>query len=160
MTPEITSVHREVLDHLLEEGSETLGVIPAALAGHYPHGSDEADMAIDWVSPFPVFAHPADPDRLLIGVHTDHGWTLVALDHIAHLFCEHPICGAVFDRRLRELTKIPADGALFAARDVQTSWSAAPLPYVVHIDDHQASETNAWTGALTDHTELTCHWAG
>ncbi|MFD0366311.1 hypothetical protein ACFQZZ_33165 [Nocardia sp. GCM10030253] len=159
MKPEITPAHREALDHLLEEGSETLGVIPSALAGHYPPGSDQADMSIDWGSPFPVFAHPADPDRLLIGVFTDHGWTLVALDHIAHLFCEHPVCGAVIDQRLRELTEIPSDASLFATQDVQTSWCDAPLPYVVHIDDHQAAAAKGWNGTLTDHTEITCWWA-
>lgn len=98
----------------------TLGVVPAALAGHHRHGSQESDLHIDWIQPFPVFAHPADAARLLVGVDTDSGWILVALDHIAHRYCDHPVCGAVFERRLDELTAIPGDGALFGACEVAT----------------------------------------
>lgn len=159
MAPTITITHHEILEHLLEDDSSTLGIVPSAAAGHYPHGSELADMPIDWVSPFPVFTHPADPDRLLVGVYTDHGWTLVALDHIAHIDCDHPVCGAVIDQRLSELTEIPADASLFATCDVRTSWTEDPLPYVVHIDDYQAVTEKGWTGTLPEHTEWTCRWA-
>ncbi|WP_280264658.1 hypothetical protein [Nocardia wallacei] len=154
MTPDVTPAHREILGHLLEKESFTLGIVPAALAGHYPAGSPAADLTFDWIDPFPAFAHPADPARLLIGVFTDHGWTLVALDHIAHFDCPHPLCAAVVDRRLHELTEIPADGGLFAALDVATSWDTVPLTYVVHIDDYRAARENGWTGRLQGHTEL------
>lgn len=157
MTPCITSAHCETLEHLLEKESFTLGIVPAALAGHYPAGSPEADLSFDWIDPIPVFAHPADQARLLIGFFTDQGWTLAALDHLAHADCTHPICAAVIDRRLREITQIPADGALFATLDVDTSWDTIPLTYVVHIDDYQAAQKHGWTGHLTDHVELRWH---
>ena len=156
MTPEITPTHREILNHLLEEDSLSLGVIPAARAGHYAHGSQQADLPFDWVSPFPVFTNPADPARLLVGVFADRGWTLVALDHLAHRDCTHHTCGSVFDRRLRELTQIPADASLFAACDAQTTWAPSPLPYLIHIDDYQTAEERGWTGTLAAHTELWC----
>lgn len=154
MTPTITPGHRKLLEHLLAKESFALGVVPAALAGHYPAGSRQADLTFDWIDPIPAFAHPADPARLLIGVFTDQGWTLVALDHLAHSDCAHPICADVVARRLRELTQIPADGGLFAALDVDTSWDTIPLTYLVHIDDYQAAQEQGWTGRLHDHTEL------
>ncbi|WP_216893447.1 hypothetical protein [Nocardia alni] len=158
MTPEITPVHHETLNHLLEEDSSTLGVVPAALAGHYTHGSRQADLSFDWINPFPAFANPVDPARLLVGIYAERGLTLVALDHLAHRDCPHPMCGNVFDRRLRELTQIPADASLFAAYDVQTTWTPSPLPYLIHIDDYQAAERKGGTGTLAGHTELSCGW--
>ncbi|OBB38719.1 hypothetical protein [Nocardia sp. 852002-51244_SCH5132740] len=157
MKPEITPAHREILAHLLDPEIFTLGIVPAALAGHHPPGSYEADLPFDWIDPFPVFTHPADPARLLIGVFSDHGWTLVALDHLAHRYCEHPVCGDVVDRRLRELTEIPADAALFAALAIDTSFDTIPLTYLFHIDDYQAAEEKGWTGELDTHTDLFWH---
>jgi hypothetical protein len=152
MEPEITPAHHEILDHLL---GLPLRVVPAAQAGHYPHGSQRADLPIDWVTPFPVFSNPADPARrLLVGVYADRGWILVALDHLAHQDCTHPICGSVFDQRLRELAEIPADASLFAACDVQTTWASSPLSYLIHIDDYQAAEKRGWTGTLIGHIEM------
>lgn len=154
MKPEITPSHREILAHLLDEESIALGVVPLALAGHYRPGSYEADLRFDWIDPFPAFAHPADPARLLIGVDTDRGWTLVALDHLAHSDCAHPICTAVTERRWNECREIPDDAMLFAALDVATSWHDIPLTYIVHIDDYAAAHKTGWTGELTGHTEL------
>lgn len=154
MTPEITSAHRDLLAHLLDPEHSAFGVVPLALAGHYRPGSYEADMRFDWLDPFPAFAHPADPARLLIGVDTDRGWTLVALDHLAHSDCAHPICRAVTEHRWNECREIPDDGMLFAALDVATSWDGAPLTYLVHIDDYQAAQNSGWTGDLADHVEL------
>lgn len=151
MAPEITTAHCDVLGHL--RAFESLGVIPAALAGHYPHGSDQADLPIDWLVPFPVFAHPADPARLLVGVYT-HEWILVALDHIAHRDCDHRVCSEVFTRRRRELAEIPTDALLFATQPVETTWSPSDLPYLVHIEDYQAAQAQGWTGTLTEYIEL------
>lgn len=153
MAPDITPAHRDRLDHLFDDDGVTLGV-PSGLAGHYPHGSDHADLPIDWVSPFPVFTHPADATRLLVGVHAERGWTLVALDHITHHDCPNPVCGDVIDRRRRELAAIPAHAALFAACEIDTSWTPRPMTYLVHIDDYWATAAHGWAGALTEHTEL------
>ncbi|WP_331764103.1 hypothetical protein OG225_43415 (plasmid) [Nocardia sp. NBC_01377] len=150
MTFDITTAHREILDHLLDPEFTTLSVVPAALSGHYPRGSYQADMPIDWLWPIMAFTHPADPTRLLISVHTTHLGTLVALDHIAHHFCEHPICTAVNAQRERELAEIPADGALFALCRVETPLGAFLTPYMVHIDDLHAAENGGWTGSLTE----------
>ncbi|WP_216915229.1 hypothetical protein [Nocardia noduli] len=152
MTVEITAAHRELLDHLMEEEFITLTVLAT---GRYWHNSTLLDMPVDWISPVPAFTHPADPTRLLIGVFTAHGWTLVALDQLAHLLCEHPICVDVHERRRRELSEIPADASLFAIRhDVRTDWSAEPLPYVVHIDDHRGLQENGWNAVLDHPTEV------
>ncbi len=154
MTPEITPAHRKILAHILEEDSLAFGVVPLALAGHHPPGSYKADMRFDWIDPFPAFTHPADPARLLIGVFADRGWTLVALDHLAHFDCAHPLCQAVTERRWNECREIPAGGMLFAALDVATSWDSTPLTYLVHIDDYEAAHKSGWTGELTGHAEL------
>ncbi|WP_280470736.1 hypothetical protein [Nocardia farcinica] len=149
----ITS-HHDVLDHLLDPACATLGVIPAALAGHDPPGSEASDLSIDRLSPCPVWTHPADPDRLLVGVDTDHGPTVVALDHIVHLHYDHPVCGPSSTSGCANSPRSPSEATLFALQTIPTSWSADPLAYVVHIDDHLAAADAGWPGVLTDHTEL------
>ncbi|WP_194829253.1 hypothetical protein [Nocardia sp. XZ_19_231] len=165
MTFEISAAHRELFDHLLDDegGRVDCCIVPAALAGHFPHTDYRADLPIEVPGVFLAIPNPADPARLLVGVIApqigDRGLLFVGLDYIAHLDCEHPICQGVHSQRRDELAQIPADSSVFAVCDVHTpALGDGPRFYLTHINDHHDADSAGWNGVVAEYTELACWW--
>jgi len=112
-----------------------------------------------WVSPFCIWPHPVDSTRLaIVGVlDEDSTDTVVSVDDVARVECEHPICVGVFERRRRERAALAADAALFTEIDVTTDVFDGPVPYMIRIEELLAAEAAGWDRSLAGHSELS--WA-
>ncbi|SLI00804.1 Uncharacterised protein [Mycobacteroides abscessus subsp. abscessus] len=125
------------IDHLMDHGNGPVGVpeAEALIAGRGTMAS-----AFDFPAQTVLYPVPGAPHRYLIALRrAKDGWTLVALDYLAHgPACQDSTCRDVHSRLAEQRRHIPRHGMLFARTlvDPNIQWLPLEIPYLIHIDDY------------------------
>lgn len=126
------------IDHLLNQDHGPVSVPEARALSAAGHDApvDTFDIPAQTVL-YPV---PGAPHRYLIALRrAKDGWTLVALDHLAHgPACQDSTCRDVHSRLAEQRRHIPPHGMLFARTlvDPNIQWLPLEVHYLIHIDDY------------------------
>lgn len=125
------------IDHLLDQDYGPVGVPEAGalIAGRGAFGA-----TFDFPAQTVLYPAPGAPHRYLIALRRGQdGWSLVALDHLAHgPACEDSTCRDVHARLAEQRRHIPPHGMLFARTlvDPNIQWLPREIAYLIHIDDY------------------------
>ncbi|MFT9493249.1 hypothetical protein ACM0A0_24435 [Mycobacteroides abscessus subsp. abscessus] len=126
------------IDHLLNQDHGPVSVPEAralSAAGH-----DAPVDTFDFPAQTVLYPVPGAPHRYLIALRrAKDGWTLVALDHLAHgPACQDSTCRDVHFRLAEQRRHIPPHGMLFARTlvDPNIQWLPMEVHYLIHIDDY------------------------